>query len=109
MNTSTLTGPQKKDLRKIAHHLKPIITLTSVSFSDGALKETIRALGDHELIKLKIDDADKIGREQIIIRIVDLTESDLIQTIGKCIILYKKTSKSDPKLSNISRFTFPKT
>ena len=107
MNTNeALSGKQKKHLRKIAHHLKPIVTLTKLDFTENALKETIRAMSDHELIKVKIEDPDKLKRKAIGSKISKLTGSNLIQTIGKCVVLYKASPEPNPKLSNVSRYSF---
>ena len=107
MNTNeALSGKQKKHLRKIAHHLRPIVTLTKLDFTENALKETIRAMSDHELIKVKIEDPDKLKRHAIGSKISKLTNSNLIQTIGKCVVLYKASPEPNPKLSNVARYSF---
>ena len=107
MNTNeVLSSKQKKDLRKIAHHLKPIVILTKLEFTETALNETIRAVSDHELIKVKIENPDKVERKAIGSKISTLTNSNLIQTIGKCVVLYKANPEPNPKLSNVSRYSF---
>jgi len=107
MNTNEeLSSKQKKDLRKIAHYLKPIVILTKLEFTETALNETIRAVSDHELIKVKIESPDKVERKAIGSKISTLTNSNLIQTIGKCVVLYKANPEPNPKLSNVSRYSF---
>jgi len=107
MNTNEpLTGNQKKHLRKISHHLKPIVTFTKLEFTETVLKEAIRAMHDHELIKVKIESPDKLERKAIGLKISSLTDSNLIQTIGKCIVLYKANPKPNQKLSNVARYSF---
>ena len=101
-----MSGKQKKTFRKIAHHLKPVVTITKLDFTDTVLKETIRAMTDHELIKVKIENSDKLERKAIGSKISMLTESNLIQTIGKCVILYRANAKPNPKLSNVLRYSF---
>ena len=101
-----LSGKQKKTFRKIAHHLKPVVTITKLEFTDTALEETIRAMNDHELIKVKIENSDKLERKAIGSKISMLTKSNLIQTIGKCVVLYRANTKPNPKLSNVLRYSF---
>ena len=82
------------------------MTLTKLDFTENALNETIRAMSDHELIKIKIEDTDKLKRQAIGSKISKLTNSNLIQTIGKCVVLYKASPEPNPKLSNVARYSF---
>ncbi len=101
-----LSSKQRKQFRKIAHHLRPIVTLTNLEIGEGVRKEVIRALKDHELIKVKIENSDKRIRKEIAITISERTGADLIQTIGKSAVLYKANPLRNPKLSNVLRYSF---
>ena len=41
-------------LRRIAHHLNPVVSIGDAGLTDAVAAETERALRDHELIKVKI-------------------------------------------------------
>ena len=97
---------QRKQLRKIAHHLRPIVTIADLEITDGVSNEVVRALTDHELIKIKIDISEKEKRQDMAVRISDSVEAALIQTIGKCVVLYKAHPTPNPKLSNLLRYSF---
>ncbi len=52
--TPCLTGTQRKYLRGLAHELKPVVRLGKNGLTESALKAIDQALGDHELIKLRL-------------------------------------------------------
>lgn len=60
---------------------------------EGVLNEIQRALNDHELIKVKIAIPDKESRKNIIQEILDQSNSELIQEIGKVAVFYRESKK----------------
>ena len=52
-----------KQLRGIAHHLDVIVTVADASVREGVLNELDRALTDHELVKVRVNVSDLIGRQ----------------------------------------------
>ena len=67
------------------------------------MEETLRALNDHELIKVKFNIGDREVRQQLINELVSTTDADLVQTIGKVALLFKAADKPNPLLSNLLR------
>lgn len=100
----SLSSDQKKRFRTIAHHLKPVVIIAEKGISEGVLTELERALEDHELIKLKINVAEREDKQLIIAEVVEKTRAELVQTIGKVAVLYRAAKKQNPKLSNLMRF-----
>lgn len=100
----SLSSDQKKRFRTIAHHLKPVVIIAEKGISEGVLAELERALEDHELIKLKINVAERDDKQAIIAEVVEKTRAELVQTIGKVAVLYRAAKKQNPKLSNLMRF-----
>ena len=99
-----LSQDQKKHFRSIAHHLKPVVMIADKGLSEGVMAELERALEDHELIKLKINVAERDDKQLIIAEVVEKTGAELVQTIGKVAVLYRPARKQNPKLSNLVRF-----
>ena len=60
-----LGSKQRKQLRRIAHHLRPVVTIADLEITDGVSNEVVRALTDHELIKIKIDISEKEKRQDV--------------------------------------------
>ncbi len=98
-----LSAQQKKDFRTIGHALKPIITISDNGLSDNITAEISRALNDHELIKVKVNTADREQKHFIINEICRQHEALLVQSIGKIALLYRPAKEPNPKLSNILR------
>ena len=99
----SLTTEQRKQYRAIAHHLKPIVMISDNGVSEGVINELERALTDHELIKIKISVGEREDRSALIKELVELTRSELVQTIGKTAIIVRHNPKPNPKLSNLLR------
>ena len=99
-----LTGKQRKRFRQIAHHLQPVVTVAEKGLSEAVINETQRALKDHELIKVKLNIADRHARMNLGTELAQHTHSDIVQTIGKIIVLYRENPSADASLSNVSRY-----
>lgn len=94
---------RKKQFRTIGHKLNPIVTIASNGLSTGVMAELNRALDDHELIKVKLALAERDERKEIVAQLVTLPNVELIQEIGKVVILYRHNKRANPKLSNVQR------
>ncbi len=99
----TLSTADKKQYRTIAHNLNPVVIIGDKGLSENLLDELNRALHDHELIKVKIAIGDRDDRSAIIDALLDATKAELVQSIGKVVVLLKKNPKAKPKLSNLVR------
>ena len=94
----------KKQFRSIGHHLKPVVTVAGAGLTANVLTEIGRALQDHELIKLRLSIADRTVRTETSAAICTEHRAELIQSIGKIILIFRKNSRADPKKSNLIRF-----
>src|ERR1700760_3600285 len=92
-----LTEKQLKFLRGRAHALKPIIQIGQKALNAGVIAETRRALSDHELIKLRVQAADRAARDAMLAQLVDTIDCVLVTRIGHVAVLFKP----NPKLSKI--------
>ncbi|AXY56120.1 ribosome assembly RNA-binding protein YhbY [Acinetobacter chinensis] len=100
---AALSIQERKRLRQIGHALNPVVMIGDKGLSENVVEETNRALTDHELIKIKVSGEDREARAAVIAEIADTTASEVVQTIGKIALLYKKAAKQNPKLSNLVR------
>ena len=99
-----LTQEQKKQYKSIGHHLKPVLTVADNGLTEGVLAELERALGDHELIKIKVNILDRESRLEAIAELCKAGKAELVQVIGKRALLYRKNVNVNKQLSNIHRF-----
>lgn len=100
---AALSIQERKRLRQIGHALNPVVMIGGQGLTENVVEETNRALNDHELIKVKIAGEDREARVAVIAEISDVTGAEVVQTIGKIALLYKKAKQQNPKLSNLVR------
>jgi RNA-binding protein len=101
---STLGNAERRRLRRIAHHLEPVVSIGDAGVSDAVIAETNRALADHELIKVKIHGDSREARGELAAALAASCGAEQVQNIGKVLVLYRANPEPDPKLSNLLRF-----
>src|SRR5690606_14896518 len=95
-----ISADRKKQFRTIGHTLNPIVTIAGNGLSESVLAELNRALDDHELIKVKLALTEREERKAIVAEIQALRNVELIQEIGKVVLLYRANQNANPELSN---------
>ena len=100
----SLSSSEKKQLRRIAHHLDPVVTIGDQGLTQGVTDETERALTDHELIKVRVNGIDRVERQTCGDELAQATQSEVVQRIGKIVVLYRGNPKADVRLSNLKRY-----
>ena len=98
-----LAGYQRKHLRGLAHSLKPVVQVGASGVTDSVLRQVDEALGDHELIKVRLHTADREQRAAYIDALGQACEAEVVQKIGKIVVLYRSNPEADPRLSNLHR------
>ena len=104
-DSKPLDNKMLRRLRRIAHHLNPVVSIGDAGLTDAVVGETERALSDHELIKVKIHSESRDERKALTSQLAQRCEARLVQSIGKVAILYKDNPKPNPNLSNVLRHT----
>lgn len=94
----------RRRLRRIAHHLSPVVTVGEAGVSAAVVAETNRALRDHELIKVRIHSHAREDRAELGQMLADQCGATPVQTIGKVLVLYRANPEPNPNLSNVLRF-----
>ena len=92
-----LSERQRKHLRGLAHPLKPVIRIGNPGLTEAVVKETVRALKDHELIKVKAPGGDRAARDALLDDLAARTVSTLVHRIGNVAVLYRP----NPQLQRI--------
>lgn len=86
----SLTTKQKQQFKAQAHHLKPVVLLGNLGLTPAVHEEIERALNDHELIKIRVPAGDKEGRQELISNICSQHNADLVQSIGRVLVVYRR-------------------
>jgi RNA-binding protein len=88
-----LSDKQLRFLRGRAHGLKAVIHVGQKGLTAGVLDETRRALADHELIKLRIQAADRGTRDALLAELVRQSGGTLVTRIGHVAVLFRQNQK----------------
>jgi RNA-binding protein len=88
-----LSSHQKRYLRGIAHSLQPIVMVGQKGVTPTLLKELDGALSHHELVKVKLAEADREDRAETIEALREGSRSELVQTIGRIACFYRRNAE----------------
>lgn len=88
-NPSSLTGSQRKYLRGLAHHLKPLAQVGKTGLTPNVLAAIDEALEYHELIKVRFLDF-KDQKRQLAQTIAAHANSEMIGSIGHVCMFYRQ-------------------
>ncbi len=89
-----LNKNQRNHLRKLAHPLKPVVIIGQAGLSENVMSEIDSSLEHHELIKLRLNAADKAARQKMIDHILEQSSAELVQAIGHICAIYRRAEKS---------------
>jgi RNA-binding protein len=93
----SLSESQRKHLRKLAHNMKPTVTVGTAGITEGLVGELDSTLEHHELIKLKIRVSDRDLRNNIIDELAKTSKAELISRVGNIATIYR-ARKKNPKI-----------
>ena len=73
----------------MAHDLKPFVMIGQNGLSESVLTEIDSTMLKHELIKIKLRVENRDEKQNIIERIIDFSQAELIQVIGGVLVIYR--------------------
>ena len=97
MGSMQLTEKQRRHLKGLAHPLKPVILMGNAGLTEAVIAETVRALNDHELIKVRLPGQDREDRDAALALLAERTDSTMVTRIGHVAVLYR----AHPKIPRI--------
>lgn len=93
-----LTDSQRRHLRALAHHLKPVVMVGQDGLKPTVLAELDAALTAHELIKVKVAAADREQRADMVGEMAAAAGAEVVQSIGHVAALFRRNPKK-PKVA----------
>ena len=93
-----LTGKQVRFLRGLGHHLQPVIMIGKEELSSKVEQASNEALETHELIKVKLQEGCMLDRKEVASQLAEFTASQVVQILGKTILLYRQAEEPSIKL-----------
>lgn len=85
-----MESEQKRRLRAKAHTLKPVVIVGQAGITPGVITEINLALDHHELIKVRVNAADREQRREMVAQICDDSGAELIQSMGHIVTLFRE-------------------
>lgn len=98
-----LDNTRLRELKAAAHHLNPVVMIGAAGLTPAVLKEIDTALLAHELIKVRLGGDDRTIREAMIEAICNDTGSELVQSIGKVAVFYRKKPEPKPSGEHVNK------
>lgn len=86
----TLTNPQKRHLKTLAHHHKPVVIIGDNGITAAVTHEILLALDHHELIKIRVNAANRAMRETMVSDLCATTDATLVQRVGHIATLFRR-------------------
>lgn len=84
-----LTPRERTRLKARAHALEPAVRVGNAGLTDKVAAEVNRALAAHELIKVRVDAADRDAREALCEVICARADAAAVQRVGKVLVLWR--------------------
>ncbi|MBO7698907.1 MAG: ribosome assembly RNA-binding protein YhbY [Erysipelotrichaceae bacterium] len=88
-----LSGKQKRYLRSLAVKEKAIFQIGKDGLNDNLYKSVKEALKARELVKLSILKTCELDTNEVVIDLCANTNAELVQIIGRTIVLYKQSKE----------------
>ncbi|WP_369583194.1 ribosome assembly RNA-binding protein YhbY [Kingella oralis] len=82
-------------LRARAHHLNPVVMVGQHGLTEAVIRETETALNAHELIKVRVLGDERDERLLIGEELCAATGAQLVQHIGKLLVLYRERADDE--------------
>ncbi|MGE3277116.1 MAG: ribosome assembly RNA-binding protein YhbY [Vicinamibacterales bacterium] len=85
----TLSSKDRAALKAKAHGLEPVVQTGRAGLTDTLVASVDRALAAHELIKVKVAEADREERVALGDALADRTDAAVVHRVGKVLILFR--------------------
>ncbi|MHB8623890.1 MAG: YhbY family RNA-binding protein [Sulfuricaulis sp.] len=88
-----LNVKQRKHLKSLGHHLKPLVLLGNAGITTPVIREIALALARHELVKIRLPGVARTERTQMVKQICAAIGASTVQEIGRVAIIYRPAEK----------------
>ncbi len=88
-----LTPKQRKYLKALAHHRKPVVHVGNAGVTPAVIREIELALGRHELIKIRLPGVERETRAEMLNKICAAAAAEAVQEIGRVAVIYRPAEK----------------
>ncbi len=92
-----LTPARRSELRGAAHGLHPVVSISQKGLTPAVLDEIERCLKAHELIKIRVFEADRETRDALLAEICGALGAAPVQHIGKLLVIWREKPEDAAK------------
>ena len=92
-----ITEKQRRRLKVLAHHLKPVLIVGQNGLTRGVLDEFAVTLDTHELVKVRINAGGREALREVTDTLRREGAAELVQSIGRVAVFYRRHPKK-PKI-----------
>ena len=93
-----LNTKQKRQLKSLGNTLRPLFNVGKDGISVNLIETLEDSLRAHELVKISVLKTCTTPVMEIALDIVSMTHSELVQVIGRTILIYKQSDKKKIQL-----------
>ena len=93
-----LSAKQRKHLKALAHHRKPVVQVGNAGVTGAVIKEITLALDAHELLKIRLPGVERETRHTMLEQVCETTGAEAVQEIGRVAVIYRRAKKTRLKL-----------
>jgi len=97
MSMIELTPAQRRDFRARAHHLSPVVTVAGNGLTPTVVAEIDRSLQAHELIKVRVQGAEREQRDVLMGELCASLGAAAVQHIGNILIVWRPRREEEKK------------
>ena len=90
-----LLGKQVRQLRSMAHHLDPVISVGKNGITDAVARQTEEELELRELVKVSVQEMSDYSAREAANELAERVGAEVVQVIGRKFSLYRKSSRED--------------
>lgn len=84
-----INSQQRRALRAAAHALQPVVSISQKGLSNTVVREIDRCLKAHELIKVRVYDAEREARAVYLAEICSALDAAPVQHIGNLLVIWR--------------------
>ena len=84
-----LSGKQKRTLRALGHHLRPVMTIGKQGLGAAVLEQLEANLLAHELVKVKVLKTCPLATSAVAEALMGSTGAVLAQSVGRTLLLFR--------------------
>jgi RNA-binding protein len=86
----TLTEAQKRQLRRLGHTPRPVVTIGNAGLTEPVMREIDPSLEHHDLMKIRVHAATRKDRDILINATCRSCSTELVQGIGHTPLVYRQ-------------------